>query len=173
MLRIVNTIRQLNFYNLMEVYAEENSIHGREFYPDSAPGEQIRNAEQDFYHFLNSVFFKQSKSIYAIWESDGRYLSALRLEPYADGLLLCGLVTAPAVRQHGYGFSLICALQDYLGMQGSGNVYSHVAKKNTASLNLHLKCNFQIIKGYAVFSDGSVSHESYTLRYQYKKAETV
>ena len=136
-------------------------------YPYLSQGEQVRNIEQDFYCYLNSVFFQQPDSYYAIWEEHGRYLTAVRIEPYTNGLLLCGLETLPQMRRRGYATSLMRALMDHLRKQGRGTLYSHVSKINNASLSLQLQFGFQIIEDYAILSDASVSHSYYTLRYKY------
>lgn len=172
MLKIVQSLGQLNFSALMNVYTEGNILNGKTFYPKESAQQQLCNAEQNFYHYLNSVFFRQNNSCYAIWEAQGRYVSALRLEPYSDGYLLCALETAPDVRQRGYAETLVCAAQSYLAEQGSGVLYSHVSKKNAASLAVHKKCGFQIIMDHAVYSDGSVHQNSYTLAFAYEKSET-
>ena len=160
-------MRHVNFCQLMDVYKEQNEKEGLLQYPNLSPGEQIRNAEQDFYHYLNSVFFCQSGSYYAVWDVNNQYLSALRIEPYSNGLLLCALETIPEKRKKGYAISLLSALNNHLAQKGSGLLYSHIAKKNTASLNLHRKCGFEIIKDFAILSDGSVTHDYYTLLCQY------
>ena len=172
MLRIVDRMRDLRFAELMDVYIESNTANGTEKYPYSSPFEQLREAETDFYHYLSSVFFRQACSSYFVWEADGRYLSALRLEPYCDGFLLCGLETAPSARRQGCAYNLICATITHLAEQGSGTLYSHVSKKNTASLKVHERCGFYISRDYAVYSDGSVHHNSFTLVCDYKKSET-
>ena len=111
-------MNEVNFSDLMEVYREGNIDNGRELYPADSAYEQLRNAEQDFYQYLQSVFFRQDHSFYAVWESDGKYQSALRLEPYMDGFLLCALETAPAARNRGLAAALVFAVQDLL----NGNI---------------------------------------------------
>jgi len=155
----------------MIVYQEGNIENGIDRYPLLSPDEQLRNAELDFYHYLDSIFFRQADSFYAIWEVEGAYKAALRLEPYSDGMLLCALETAPAERGKGYATKLISAMQSYLRKQGSGKVFSHVSKRNAVSLAVHKKCGFQIIKDFAVYTDGSVTNNSYTLEYRYEKSE--
>ena len=172
MLKIIKSMHELRFSELMQVYLEGNIENGRELYPDYSSAEQLREAEQDFYQYLASVFFRQENSFYAVWEADDRYTAALRLEPYADGLLLCALETAPDARRKGYATELIHAVQAHLAEQGSGTVYSHVSKRNAASLAVHQKCGFQIHKDHAVYSDGTVLHSSLTLIFPYKKSET-
>lgn len=172
MLKVVQSIGQLNFSAMMNIYIEGNLENGKMNYPDDPEPQQLLKAEQDFYHYLDSVFFQQKDSWYAIWKAEGRDVSALRIEPYQDGYLMCALETAPSDRRRGYATALLISVQNYLSRQGSGILYSHVSKKNTASLSTHQKCGFQIIKEHAVYSDGSVLMNHFTLAYSYKKSET-
>ena len=85
MLILAQSIRDLSFSKLMGVYIEGNLENAEEFYPDLPEGQKLMQAEQDFYQYLNEVFFRTSGAVYAIWEEQGAYVSALRLEPYRDG----------------------------------------------------------------------------------------
>ena len=92
--------------------------------------------------------------------SEGKYICALRLEPYCDGLLLEALETAPAYRRRGYAEKLIlAAIAHFAGKK----LYSHVSKRNVPSLCVHEKCGFRRILEYAVYIDGSVNQRSCTL----------
>ena len=173
MLKLIRSMSELNFSSLMTVYSESNALNGQEqygFYPES---EQLHLAEMDFYHYLHSVFFRQPDSFYAVWDSPLGYLSALRIEPYQDGYLLCALETSPLNRKKGYARNLIKSVQNYLAEQGSGVLYSHISKKNTGSLAVHKACRFEIVKDDAVYSDGSVLQNNYTLAYPYRKSEIL
>jgi len=171
MLKIIRSMGQLKFAELMNVYAQSNALNGAEQYADSSQTLQIFEAEQNFYHYLNDVFFHQKDSFYAVWEADERYAAALRIEPYSDGYLLCGLETAPDVRRRGYASALILAVQKYLANEGEYKIYSHISKKNKPSLEVHNRCGFEIVLDYALYSDGSVLHNHYTLVLD-KKSET-
>lgn len=155
----------------MNVYLEANLENGKEQYPFESANGQLRRTEEDFYQYLNAVFFRQEDSFYCIWEEKCSYLTALRLEPYRDGVLLCALETAPGARNQGYGTKLVRTVIEYLSRYGSGVIYSHVSKKNPASLSLHKKCGFKSIKDYAVYSDGSILHSHITLTLNYEKSE--
>jgi RimJ/RimL family protein N-acetyltransferase len=161
MLCIVKSLRELPFGQLMEVYEESNLENGREFWPDLSSGEQILRAEQDFYQYLKEVFFPTDGAVYYLWEIDGRPVSALRLEPYRDGLLLEALETAPFHRRKGYASALIRAVLQTTQLK----IYSHVGKRNFASLNIHLSCGFQRIGEQALYADGSVNDRCCTLLY--------
>ena len=88
MLYLARSLSRLHFSSLMAVYAESNRENGREFWPEEPEMRQIQLAEEDFYRYLSQVFFRSPGAVYAVWEENGRYVSALRLEPYRDGLLL-------------------------------------------------------------------------------------
>lgn len=162
MLKIIRSLKELDFYRLMQVYEEGNRENGAERYSDLPGSQQLIQAEQDFYAYLRE-FFAAPQVLYAVWEADGRYAAALRLEPYQDGLLLEALETAPDLRRKGYAVSLIKAVLPVLEAQGYKAVYSHVHKKNKASLAVHAACGFQRILEHAVYIDGSVLHSSCTL----------
>ena len=173
MLKIVKSMSQLDISKLMYVYSEGNTQNGAELYPHLSIEAQIREAELDFYRYLNDVFFRIADAFYAVLESDYRYLAALRLEPYRDGWLLCALETAPGERKKGYATELINSVKKYLIVKGDFKIYSHVSKRNLASLSVHRKCGFKTLLDYAVYLDGSVLHNSYTLILDSKKSETL
>lgn len=162
MLKMIHNMSELNFAELMAVYEEANRENGRELYADESENQQLLLAEQDFYNYLRNVFFVTPGAVYALWVPDGSYVAALRLEPYADGLLLAALETRPDARRKGNAENLINAVITYLIQRGSGKVYSHISKRNVPSIGVHNKCGFQIIKDHAVYADGSVMYNNYT-----------
>ena len=161
-LRIIRRISDLNFSQLMEVYIEGNTENGQLLYPHLSDNLQIMMAEQDFYNYLTSVFFKTPYAFYAVWEVDGQYKSALRIEPYSDGVLLSALETRPEARRKGYACELINSVCVILAEEGSSKIYSHISKRNIPSLRTHEKCRFSGILDYAVYVDGSVMHNCFT-----------
>lgn len=162
MLIVARKMRDIAFGKLMAVYQEGNLENGAERWPDEPEGRQIALAEEDFYHYLQQVFFKTESAVYLIWEEKGRYVSALRLEAYRDGLLLTALETHPQMRKRGFAEKLVKAALEYAGDM---TVYSHVSKKNVASLRTHEKCGFRKVLDYAVYADGSVNDRCCSLRY--------
>ena len=160
MLIIAKKLRDLDFRQLMDVYEEGNLENAAEFFLREPKEQWLLLAEQSFHQYLRECFFQTQGAYYCIWEADGRYVSALRLEPYQDGLLLEALETRPGCRNKGYASALISAVLEYVGDE---KVYSHVSKRNTASRNVHIKCGFQKIHDHAVYADGSVTTNSVTL----------
>lgn len=160
MLRIAKRLRELSFPQLMEIYVEGNRENGAERYPEEPEMRQLALAEADFRQYLAEVFFRQKGAFYAIWEENGQYVSALRLEPYRDGLLLEALETRPDRRRKGYASGLIRAVLNFPEVK---KVYSHVSKRNVPSLAVHKKLGFQVVEDLATYIDGSVNYRAVTL----------
>ena len=165
MLIIANSLRELRFGELMEVYADSNAKKASDW-PNLPRGFALQLAEQDFRQYLNDVFFRTPGAVCAIWEESGKYVSALRLEPYKDGLLLEALETAPMERKKGYAAALIHGVQGHLAAQRSVKLYSHVSRQNLASKRTHEKCGFTQISDHAVYINGSVDYRCCTLVYE-------
>lgn len=155
MLYLAKSLQQLRFGDLMEVYAQTNL--------EKAEKSGLLQAEQDFYQYLQDCFFRIPDAVYAIWVEDNRYVSALRLEPYKDGLLLSALETAPSYRRRGYAGKLMAAV---LTQFASQKIYSHVSKDNAASLTVHEQCGFRKKSDRAAYLDGSVDSKAFTLCYE-------
>lgn len=160
MLIIGRSLRDISFSKLMEVYIEGNLENAEEFWPEMPEGQRLLRAEQEFYQYLQEGFFSVPGAVYCIWEEKGSYTSALRLEPYEDGLLLEALETAPVERRRGHAEAL---MREVLSRWQGTKIYSHVSKRNIPSLKIHQKCGFNRIKEYAVYIDGSVNDRCCTL----------
>ena len=161
MLILAHSLRELRFGALMGVYLRGNQEKAERDYPEEPTGSGLRLAEEDFYRYLRECFFRTPGAVYAIWEEGGSYVSALRLEPYRDGVLVTALETAPEQRKKGYAARLLNAVLE----QAEGPVYSHVAKENLPSLGLHEKLGFRKIQDNALYLDGSVDSRACTLRW--------
>ena len=165
MLKLLEKMGQVNFGQLKSLYEEEN----RKNIPCVRSVEDLNIAlmeeEQVFYLYLRDSFFQTDGALYAVWEEEGKYISALRLEPYKDGRLLEALETHPQYRRQGYAKKLVTAVLEKLMKEGPTVIYSHVRKNNSASLRLHLACGFQRILEQAVYIDGSVSDRACTMKF--------
>lgn len=161
MLILAHSLRQLRFGELMGVYLQGNQEKAEWDYPEEPAGAGLRLAEEDFYRYLRECFFYTPAAVYAVWEEGGSYVSALRVEPYRDGVLVNALETAPGQRRKGYASRLLGAVLETL----DGPVYSHVAKSNIPSLALHQKLGFWRIQEAALYLDGSVDYRACTLRW--------
>lgn len=164
MLRLFYGLKELHFGNLMTLYTQSNQDNADELYGQLETGEALLKVEESFYHYLREDFFSVPGAVYAVWEEGGVYISALRMEPYQDGLLLEALETHPSFRKKGYARNLICAVLDHFKQQGRTVIYSHIVKQNTASLKTHETCGFHKFSDHAVYIDGSVTHNAYTMK---------
>ena len=109
MLKIATSLGQLNIEQFLGVY-RESSLN--------------RIAENRLLDYLREDFFPIQGAVCALWVAEGRYVAALRLEPYRDGYLISGLETPPEERRKGYGESLVQAVVG----QYNAPIYSHIAK---------------------------------------------
>ena len=165
MLVIAKSLRELRFGELMEVYSDSIGEAASDW-PDLPRGLALQLAEQDMYQYLKTVFFTTPGALYAIWEEKGKYVSAVRLEPYKDGVLLEALETLPSRRKKGFAHALISSVQDYLARESVVKVYSHVNLRNIPSLSTHSKCGFRVITDHAVYINGSVDYRCCTMCYE-------
>lgn len=163
MLKLFSSLHVIDTHQLMAVYIEGNRENGAENYPEAPEQMQIQKAEEDFISYLREDFFQTKDAVYAVWETEGRYRAALRLEPYKDGLLLEALETAPENRRQGHAFALINAVLSNLCRGKYKIVYSHINKRNLPSLGVHKKCGFTKISDSATYVDGTVTHRAYTM----------
>lgn len=150
MLKVIKSISELDLEQLLSVYSGSN---------------QNFKAEISFLSYLREDFFQQKDACYCFWVADNIYKSALRLEPYRDGLLLQALETEPTARKMGYGCLLLKSVLEYITETKYKCIYSHVDKHNIASLKLHRKCGFQTVADSAALLDGTVTTNAYTLCY--------
>ena len=152
MLKLICRIRDLDMTGLLNVDRETaerdySSWHG---------------AYNGMLDYLQSLF--DCGGACGVWIHEGIYVSALRLEPYRDGLLLEALETMPDCRRQGYGKKLVLAALEAVWQENPLPVYSHVPKRNHPSLAIHNACGFSRISEQAVYIDGSVTDRSCTLR---------
>ena len=147
MLKLIYSMSELDTEQLLAIYIEQNW------------------KEKYILSYLREVFFQQSGAFYAVWTEDCKYKSAVRFGPYRDGLLLHSLETAPDERRKGYAKRLLTESLRYLNTTECRVVYSHIDKRNKASLALHKRCGFQIVSDSATYLDGTVTQNACTLRY--------
>lgn len=159
---------ELNTEQLLRVYRQTILEQGLANYPDLSRAQQIVRGESDFLSYLREDFFPLRGAFYCLWIVNNRYVSALRFEPYRDGLLLEALETEPDERERGYAFALVSDVLSFLKNSDFTVVYSHIAKKNNSSIRLHQKCGFQRISDSATLINGSVSNRFCTMAYNLK-----
>lgn len=168
MLVTVNKYRDLNMRQLMDICMESCCENGLRDYPSLSEREQFFRAQADLYQYLQYDFFQSDDAFCAFWESEGRYVSTLRIEPYRDGVVLSALETAPSHRGRGYAKALVGAVLAFLQEHTALKIYSHIDRKNLASVAVHESCGFKKISDRAVYLDGSVSERADTYLFTLK-----
>ena len=151
MLKIANTIRQLDYTQLLQVYSEQLQGCG------------VYGSESEFYEDLTSFLFDPDRFC-CLWVCDGRYAACVRVEPYRNGILMTCLETAPERRRKGIAQALLSSVFELLRQQGCRFVYVHINKKNRPSLALHNKLGFRVIADSARLADGTVSQKFFTMK---------
>lgn len=164
MLYIANSLQELDFNALMQIYDSKEPINENVTIPEIGENTLLWSRKNDLYSYLKEDFFTRPNSFYGIWAEGDQYISTLRMEPYEDGFLLQALKTHSGYLNKGFATKLFeSILTEKKLIQ---KVYSHVEKRNIASMQLHRKLGFQIIKDYAKFLDGSVSANAVTFMYE-------
>ena len=169
MLLICDRTYRFDSSKLLDVYAESIMKASKNIRCDSEYI-ALRTAENDFLQYITGDFYRSNGGIIAIWEEDGRYACAARVEPYRDGFLLSGLETAPNLRKKGYATKLLSGVIAHLECKVQLPLYSHIHKHNAASLSIHRKLGFEMISDVAVLLDGTVSSAYITLVFNRKNA---
>ena len=144
MLILAKRMPQLRFSDLASLY-EANTLQ----------------AEQDLYAYLQEDLFPNGMC--CIWEENGRYVSALRLQAWRDGYLLEGLQTHRDHRGRGYAQKLIFEAVRQLDGQ---RIYAHIQQDNAPSIAAHTACGFRKLWDTATYLDGSVHPDSHTYVYE-------
>ena len=156
-------MNQLCVGKLVDGYASSICEDAEKKYPYLSETEKRLQAEQDFYTYLQD-FFTFPAACYFVLQDGDEYVSALRLEQYKDGCLLSALETKPNCRKRGYGKSLVHQVLAQLPEETV--VYTHIKKKNEASIAVHTSCGFYTITDCATLLDGTVSREYLTMLYR-------
>ena len=165
MLKILRSVNGLSYSMIMEVYGQSLRLAAEKEYPQKGENAGLLQAEQDYYAYLRDVHFLLNGAFMAVWEEKGVYISAVRVEPYQDGVLITGLETRSDFRNQGYATMLLRALTARCNAGEYPEIISHIDDDNVASIAVHTKCGFQKIADHAAFLDGTVSHIACTMRY--------
>ena len=174
MLLRFNSLNELDFQKLMEIYRESNTENVSYFYPDCTDIDAGRKqVEEKFYSYLKDDFFSIPGNRYYVYEKDGVWLSAIRLFPVpekAGKYYAEALETRPERRREGNAGTLFKLLFEELADLGDFEISDSVSKTNTASLRTHLSSGFRIYQENSVcILNGYENPNAYGLVYTYTK----
>ena len=150
----ITDISQLSYMQTMQLYSRDLQEDAAAHYPSLTGQEALFASEQAFYSYLKDVFFQTPGACMYAWSVDGVLRSCLRIEPYENAFLLCGITTDPDYLRRGFGEKLLRGVSALY----AGPLYSHVEKSNYASLQLHLKCDFERRFEWARMLNGEMLH---------------
>ena len=122
MLKLINTMSELDAEQLLSV-CRQTIINQQ----TDAVANAALLAETDFLTYLRETFFRINGAFYCVWVIDGHYVSAVRFEPYKDGLLLESLETKPSERRKGYAQALVSQSLAVLKQTGSTKSESNLS----------------------------------------------
>ena len=150
MLVVFRSMKGLPLDQLMEIYIQSNTEGEHE----QEDGRLARN-EAALMDYLRYELFPEGACF--LWQEQGRAVSALRCEPYRDGVLLAGLETLPEARGKGYATKLVMGTLERLRSEAVEKIYVHIHRDNAPSLAVHRRCGFVRLKSGALLLDGSYS----------------
>ena len=159
MIKKFDNISQICFSELMRVYEEGNVDNAKIRYSNMDANAAVLQVEQDFYAYLEEVFFAAKDAKYYVLSENEKYLAALRIEPFENGVLLEGLETRPGFRCCGFAKQLVGRMLSEVDCP----VYSHVMKDNFPSLRTHYSCGFEKYSDTANMINGSINRDCFTL----------
>lgn len=169
MLLVMRCISDVDIPQILPVYDETIGWMERKRYRGSLESAFGMSSQDRFTEDL-CQFFEAPGSKFFVWTAQGKYVSAVRAEQFADGMLLSYLETDPVYRGKGYARSLVGAAVQYLEQNGHERIYSHIEKRNVVSMAVHMANGFQTIADHATLLDGTVSQKYYTLQYVSKES---
>ena len=165
MLCVIRTMGSLPFTGLMQVYERSNREQGAREWPWEPENRQLALAEEAFYTYLSTCFFQTPEAACYLWLEQDQPVSALRCEPYRDGMILTALETDPKEEGKGYATRLLSHTLKALQEKGIQRVYVHIHRSNIASQRVHQHCGFVKTSQGGRLLDGSYSPELDTYRF--------
>ena len=86
MLLQLHVVNAADKRRLMDIYAESNLENTDYFYPELADKQEaVRRVEQDYLNYLETDFLSSGENMLLIWEEQGIWVSALRLNRVCEG----------------------------------------------------------------------------------------
>lgn len=159
MLLIAKSLDELRFEELAALYRYDLEVEGFEDGMCELDDDWFLEKRSQFRIYLSARFFSKPdcrpgiRPFYAIWEEEGRYVSAVRVNVYEQGLQLEALQTGEAWRRQGYATALVNAVLEYLAQRGSFPIYAHARDYMTYVHNMLERAGFHEILDYAVRKD--------------------
>lgn len=127
-----------------EIYAEASLENAQWRHPELVDYEEAVKEEEMLAMDFIRTFMQKEENKYYVLESDGQWVSALRLTKINDFYYLEALETSAEHRKKGFATKIINEVILRLKERGRVIIRSNVDKENLASLATHRKCGFEI-----------------------------
>lgn len=167
----IDAFSKMDGRKLMDLYQEGNRENIDYFYPGTDDRDAaLKKIENNFLEFVEKDFLAKPGNTYWILEEEGVWVSALRLNKIEDAFYYIeALETHPRYRRKGYAVKLLSGVIDVLKERGSFKLCDCVRKRNTASLNTHRKCGFEIAADRGIdYLRDEIEENDYSLQYLFK-----
>ena len=168
MLLVLQSPEKLDVPALLAIYRESALENCQGMFPAENFSTSLKQYEAGYAAFMRKEFFTQPGRFWMIETADGLWASALRLLPLEEPntWMIEALETHPDHRRKGYGAQLLADTIRFMEeTHGSVTLLSGVGKRNTASLQTHLRSGF-VREKETWTEDGETSDRTCTMAYR-------
>lgn len=171
MLLVLQSPDELDVPKLLAIYQESSQENCQKMFPAETFTASLEQYEAGYTAFMREEYFAKPGRFWMVETTDGLWASALRLLPLEEPntWLIGALETHPEHRRKGYAARLITnAIRFMEEAHGSITLLSGVGKRNTASLQTHLRCGF-VREKETWTEEGKTSDRHCTMVYRSQK----
>ena len=168
MLLVLQSPAELDIPQILAIYREDSLENCQEMFPAETIAASLEQYEAGYTAFMREEFFAQPGRFWMVETADGLWASALRLLPFEgpDTWKSEALATHPDHRRQGCAARLLADTIQFLEENhGAVTLLSDVGKRNTASLQTHLRGGF--IREKEIWTeDGETTDRRCTMAYR-------
>lgn len=160
MLLAIKTPEELDIPKVLAIYRESSIENCQRSYPAETAAASLEQYEAGYAAYMREEFFAKPGRLWMVETADGLWASALRLLPLdePDTWMIGALETHPDHRRQGHAARLLTDTIQYLEQTcGEVTLLSGVGKRNTASLQTHLRCGF--VREKESWTEGGVTND--------------
>ena len=168
MLLVLQSPEELDVPAILAIYRESALENCQGMFPAETFDASLEQYEAGYTAFMREEFFAQPERFWMVETADGLWSSALRLLPLEEPntWMIEALETHPDHRRKGYAARLLTDTIRFMEeTHGEIVLLSGVGKRNTASLQTHLRSGF-VREKESWTEDGETSDRTCTMAYR-------
>lgn len=168
MLLAIGTPEELDIPKILAIYRGSSMENCQGMYPAETAAASLEQYEAGYAAYMREEFFAKPGRLWMVETADGLWASALRLLPLEepDTWMIEALETHPDHRRQGHAARLLTDTIQYLEQTcGEVTLLSGVGKRNTASLQTHLRGGF-VREKETWTEDGETTDRRCTMAYR-------